>query len=114
MGNASGNSARHAPGCPLFRESDTLLSFCRGLQSELANGISRSGREDLSQLCSEAWCSLAVGHICVKWPSLFKYQMGRLGDLNSTVSPRLVDSVQGGCTLKKTSHFLRLASRRLG
>lgn len=65
MGNASGSSARYASGCPLLRESDTLLLFCPVLQSEMVNSISRSSQEDLSQLCSETWCFFAVGRICV-------------------------------------------------
>lgn len=80
MGNASGNSVRCTSGRrPLLRESDTLLSFYPGLQSELVNSISRAGQKDLSQLCSETWCFLAVGHICVKCPSLFKYQLRNFG-----------------------------------
>lgn len=114
MGNASGSCVWYTSGCPLLREIDTLLLFCPALQREMVNSISRSGREDLSRLCSATWCFFAVGHICVKCLDLFKYQRRKVWIWIVLTLPGWWAVCRIGHVFKKSGHFLRLALPRPG
>lgn len=80
--------------------SDTLLLFCPALQSEMVNSISRSGQEDLTQLCSRRIVSSLLDAFVLSAPVCSNLRWECL-DLDGSDSPRLVGSLQGRLCVKE-------------